>query len=169
MDKNRASRRNTEVRNTSMTIQKKSNKKKNSLLMVLKGTVLVLCLVGFFFNSYIIFKQFIEKETVTSYKMQETSKLLLPSVTFCGKSGFKRIVENYSDFELENYINNTVKLSEIIKEVTDHNNNTYTIVPDRYTSFDGSGRWKIIETYSAYRGRCYTIEYKEMVMNTMNS
>ena len=163
MDKERSARRNTEAQNSNMPIKKKSNKKKNSFLLILKGTVLVLCLIGFFFNSYIIFKQFIEKETVTSYKIEETSKLHLPSVTFCGNSGFKRIVENYSDFELQNYINNTVKLSEIVKEVTDHNNKTYKIAPDRSTTFDGSGKWKIIETYSAYRGRCYTIEYKELV------
>ena len=161
MHQNISKRSHKEIR---LPIRKETKKKKNSFLLFLKGTVLVLCLIGFFFNSYIIFKQFIGKETVTSYKIKETSKLYLPSVTLCGQSGFKRKVDKYSDFELENYINNTVKLSEIVKEVADHSNQTYKIVPDSHTTFDGSGKWNIVETYSAYRGRCYTMEYQEMVI-----
>ena len=59
----------------------------------------------------------------------------------------KNILENYSNFELENYISNTVKLSEIVKEVADHSNETYAI-PDIHSTFDGSGKWNIVETYS---------------------
>ena len=164
MDKKRTVLRKNEVKKARMLIEKKQKKRQNSCLLLIKGIFVLLCLIGFFFNSYIIFKQFIDEETITSYKIQETPKLYLPSITFCGQSGFKRKVENYSDFELENYLNNTVKLSDIVKEVADHSNDSFA-KPDSHSTFDGSGKWNIVETYSAYRGRCYTMEYKELVNN----
>ena len=145
-------------------MRKKAKKKKNAFLLSIKRKVFMLCLICFFFNSYIIFKQFIENETVTTFKMQETSKLHLPSITFCGTSGFKRSVNDFSDFELEKYFNNTIQLSEIVEKVADHKKMLYVIDHDSNTIFDASGNWNIVETYSAYRGRCYTFEYKEMVI-----
>ena len=109
-----------------------------------------------------IFKQFIDKETITSYKIQETSNLYLPSITFCRQSGYKRKVENYTDFKIKNYIENTVELSEIVQEVADQSNQTFS-KPDIHSKVNGSGKWNIVETYSAYRGRCYTMEYKDLV------
>ena len=109
-------------------------------------------------------KQFIENETVTTFQIQKPSKLHLPSITLCGTSGFKRTIKDFSDFELEKYFNNTIQLSEIVEKVADHNKTLYRIDHNNHIISDASGKWNIVETYSAYRGRCYTIEYKEMVI-----
>ena len=134
--------------------EKMRRKKKNTKLKFLKTTIGMLCLVGFFFNSFIIFKQFIENETVTSSKLQKNSKLFLPSVTICGFNGYKRVAQSYSDFSMENYINNTISLNEILLGKMNHDDTNDTIA-----------KWKVTTTYSAYRGRCYTIEYIKQVFN----
>ena len=162
MDKSSTVQRNNGLRKANMAVNKKRKEKTNLCSLGLKRFILLLCLIGFFFNSYMIFKQFIDKETITSYKIQETPNLYLPSITFCGQSGYKRKVENYADFEIENYIENTVELSEIVQEVADQSNQTFS-KPDIHSKVNGSGKWNIVETYSAYRGRCYTMEYKDLV------
>ena len=144
-------------------MEENTNNRTNKCLISLKVLIGVLCLLGFFFNSFIIFKQFIGKETVTSSKVQENTELYLPSLTLCGFSGFKSSVNNYSDLELVKYVNNTVDLDEILIEVIDRDEMTLKAVTLLDTMYDKSGRWKISTTYSAYRGRCYTIEYSRMV------
>ena len=162
MDKRKTAQRKNGLRNARMLIKKKPKEKTNICSLGFKRLILLLCLIGFFFNSYMIFKQFIDKETITSYKIQETSNLYLPSITFCRQSGYKRKVETYVDFEFENYIDNTIELSEIVQEVADQSNQTFS-KPDIHSKVNGSGKWNVIETYSAYRGRCYTMEYKDLV------
>ena len=129
----------------------------------LKFVIVVLCLIGFVYNSFYTFKQFIGNQTVTSHNIQENSELYLPSITLCGTSGYKTIVDRYADLEIENYNNNTVKLTDLLIEVGDNDNGTLIARPHVNTLFDELGRWKILTTYSAYRGRCYTIEYRRKV------
>ena len=62
-----------------------------------KVTITILCLIGFCFNSFIIFKQFVGNETLTSHKIEQNLELFLPSITLCGPSGFKRAVKKYSE------------------------------------------------------------------------
>ena len=163
-------KRNHEDIESSVVPSKKKNRngKKNIYLVILKAIVMLLCLFGFIANSFIIFKQFIGKETVTSYKIQDSSELRLPSVTLCGYSGFKRIVKSYDDLKHDRYINNTIDVNEILMEVIDNDNNSIT-APYSMTFegpiYDKSRNWKIKTTYSAYRGRCYTIEYRKKVKN----
>ena len=126
----------------------------------------MICLVGFVFNSFMIFKQFIENETVITHKMQQNTKLYLPSITLCGFSGFKRIVIQYSGLNYKNYINNTIDINEMLIEIADNDKRTWKAEPLLDTTFDESGRWQISTTYSAYRGRCYTIEYTKKVYDT---
>ena len=137
--------------------------KKNIYLRSLKMTLMLMCFVGFFFNSFIIFKQFIGNETVTSTKIHENKELYLPSITLCGFSGFKRIVDDYSDLKLENFVNNTIELSEILITAFDTEQNS--IDPKDVLEHNGNktNPWKIRTTFSAYRGRCYTIEYRKKV------
>ena len=157
-----------EIENGVLPTKKKSKKKKNIYLLILKTIVMFLCFIGFFFNSFIIFKQFIGKETVTSYKIQDSRELLLPSLTLCGYSGFKRIVNSYAHLTPEHYVNNTIDVNEILIEVIDNDNNSIKapIALDMISKgpiYDKSKTWKIKATYSAYRGRCYTIEYTKKV------
>ena len=124
---------------------------------------MLLCLVGFFFNSFIIFKRFIGNETVTSMKIQENKELYLPSITLCGFSGFRRIINKYSDLKLENFVNNTVDLNEMLITAFDNDNNAVVAKDIDKPKLDKSDVWKITTTYSAYRGRCYTLEYTKKV------
>ena len=146
-----------------LTRNASSSSRKHPFLTSLKITIIILCLVGFFFNSYMIFKRFIGNETVTSMKVQENKELFLPSMTLCGVSGFKRIVDKYSDLKLENYFNNTIHLDEMLIEAFDNDQNAFEAEPINKPIFAESDVWKITTTLSAYRGRCYTIEYRKKV------
>ena len=137
--------------------------KKNIYLRSLKMTLMLMCFVGFFFNSFIIFKQFIGNETVTSTKIHENKELYLPSITLCGFSGFKRIVDDYSDLKLENFVNNTIELSEILITAFDNENNSIDPKDVLEHNVNQTNPWKILTTFSAYRGRCYTLEYRKKV------
>ena len=157
-----------DIENGVLLTKKKSKKKRNIYLLILKAVVMFLCFIGFFFNSFMIFKQFIGNETVTSYKIQESRELLLPSLTLCGHSGFKRIVNSFDQLTPEYYVNNTIDVNEIFIEVIDNGNNSIKapISLDmilRGPIYDKSKTLKIKATYSAYRGRCYTIEYTKKV------
>ena len=137
----------------------------STCMRTLKIMITLLCLIGFCFNSYIIFKQFVGNETLTSHKIEENFDLYLPSITLCGPSGFKTAVEKYSDLELEYYLNNTVDLKDMLINVYDRDNNYIEakFVEGKISNVDKSDIWKITTTYSAYRGRCYTIEYRKKV------
>ena len=137
----------------------------STCMRTLKIMITLLCLIGFCFNSFIIFKQFVGNETVTSHKIEENFELYLPSITLCGPSGFKSAVEKYSDLELEKYLNNTVNLKDMLIHVYDRDNNYIEakFVEGKILNIDKSNIWKITTTYSAYRGRCYTIEYRKRV------
>ena len=164
MDKNENERELLNM-NTSGSILLKETvvEKENNCLRMLKVSIILLCLIGFFFNSFMIFKQFVGSETVTSNKIQENSDLYLPSITLCGPSGFKSAVSKYSDLELENYLNNTVNLEDMLIHVRDIYNNHIEAELVKENVYKNSKIWKLTTTYSAYRGRCYTIEYRKKV------
>ena len=128
-----------------------------------KVTITILCLIGFCFNSFIIFKQFVGNETLTSHKIEQNLELFLPSITLCGPSGFKRAVKKYSDLELDNYLNNTVDLKDMLIIFHDEDNNYIDAKSVVGIIYNSSNIWKVTTTSSAYRGRCYTIEYMKKV------
>ena len=134
---------------------------------ILKVIIVSLCLVGFWCNTFIIFKHFIDGETVTSTKTLSTSKenseLLLPSLTLCGCSGYRKIVDNYSDLNLINYLNNTLELKDLQIELVEYNSGVFKSEALLDTTLINSTRWRVSTTYSTYRGRCYTIEYNKKV------
>ena len=133
-----------------------------------KIVTVILCIFGFVCNSYVIFKQFVSNETVTSNDITDFSKLLFPSITMCGLSAFLGTVTKVSDLELDNYINNTINLKEMLYEIYDADFNVLSIEPTNGTISDESGMWKITTTYSAFRGRCYTLEYQKEVNEKQN-
>ena len=45
----------------------------------------------------------------------------------------------------------------------DNEQNNDDLMVDLEANTNKSSTWKIITTYSAYRGRCYTIEYRKKV------
>ena len=135
----------------------------------LRFVVVILCLVGFVFNSYYIFKQFIGHQTVTSFNIQENLELYLPSITLCGTSGYKEQVDEYSDLRIENYVNNTIGITDILISNAPNKGDVAGKLPVQDTLLDELGQWRILTTYSAYRGRCYTIEYREKVISSFQN
>ena len=77
----------------------------------------IVCLVGFVANSLYISKQFIGGKTVTSENIKKYPKLGLPSVTICNVSGFKKIMNDTDDLELQHYLNETIGLNEVLLRV----------------------------------------------------
>ena len=126
---------------------------------ILKCVTAILCMFGFVANSFMIFKQFIDHKTITSQDVQKNAHLFLPSVTVCGLSGFKDKMDQYDDLELDNYLQKTLDLEEILSAVTDPLDHT-TFLQELY---ENATLWKITTTYSPYKGRCHTINYNQEV------
>ena len=130
---------------------------------ILKCATAILCMIGFVANSFMIFKQFIDNKTVTSQDVQKNAYLVLPSVTICGLSGFKDKMEEYDDLELENYHQKTIDLEEILMNIMDPLGYTVPV----WKLYENATFWKITTTYSPFKGRCHTINYKQEV-NKLN-
>ena len=118
----------------------------------------ILCLVGFVLNSLAIFENFIEGKKVTSNELQRNDKLLFPSITMCSLSGYKEEMDEFSDLDLENFLNKTTYLDEILWDV--YVDETYYDVDEMYGN---ETLWNVSTTYSYNKGRCHTIQYKEEV------
>ena len=126
--------------------------------VVLKAATFLICLAGFVGNSFMIFKQFISKQTITSQDVQINDELVLPSFTICSLSGFKEKMNKYRDLELDDFHNKTLELDEILLWVED-----LTIDELR----ENTTTWEITTTYGPYKGRCHTIRYIPKVSNLL--
>ena len=145
----------------------------------IKFITVLFCLAGFVANSYIIFQQFIAGKTVTSYDIQKRSELFLPSITICNISGFKEEMDEFADLELPQYINKTLYLDEIIIKIEDSSKSQITVQGySEQGHINGTGKkmendkketWKLLTTYSMYKGRCHTIEYKRKVIDNVKT
>ena len=87
------------------------------ILKVFKLITMLCCVVGFILNSLLIFQHFIESKTVTTSNLERKSKLHLPSLTICSPNGFKEKIFTVDGITLENYINNTIELNEIVNSI----------------------------------------------------
>ena len=129
-----------------------------SFWKIVKTSTCIFCLVGFVLNSLAIFENFVEGKTLTSNELQKNDRLLLPSITICGISGFKEEMDEYSDLDFESYLNKTIDLEDILWDaVVDK---TYFTVTEM---LEDKTLWKISTTYSQYKGRCHTIQYTKGV------
>ena len=133
--------------------------KKDDWWYLIKKATFLICLAGFVANSYMCLKQFIGKETVQSQELKHNKELVLPSLTICSLSGFKEKIIRHQDLKLNNYLNNTLELDEIILWVqTDDNVWTVEQLIKDKTS------WQVTTTYSLYKGRCHTIRFLHKVL-----
>lgn len=123
---------------------------KRKFWVVIKAATFVFCLAGFFGNTFMIFIQFIGKQTITSQDTQKNEELALPSFTICAMSGFKEKMHKYSDIELEGFHNKTLDFDEYLLYVEG-----MTIEELRENVTD----WELTTTYSPYKGRCHTVRY----------
>ena len=92
--------------------------------------------------------------------------MLLPSITICGTSGFKEELLNFSYVEKDKYFSNTLDLKELIYGIKENDVKNYTTIEELLDGQqDNPELWVTKVTLSAYRGRCYTIEYQKEVRN----
>ena len=123
---------------------------KERVWITIKTATFIICLAGFTGNSFMSFKVFIGKQTITSQDLQHNEELALPSLTICSLSGYKKRISKYQDFDLKNYLNNTLELDEILLSVDEM---TIEQIQKNKTF------WEVTTTYNLFRGRCYTIRY----------
>ena len=123
---------------------------KNRVWNFIKAVTFVICLAGFVCNSFMIFRQFIEKQTITMWDIQKNKELSLPSFTICSITGVKNRITKYQHLELNNYINNTLELDEILVSIDDLNINKLK---------EDTSSWHFSTIYSQFKGRCHTVRH----------
>ena len=143
--------------------EEKHDARRISKLKSFKIGVIVICLGLFACNSFVVFQQYIGRQTIISNDIEVNTRMILPSLTICGTRGFKEEFSNYSYVEKENYIANTFELNEMIAFIEDRDEKNYTMNDLLDGGKDGEDLWNVKVTFSAYRGRCFTIEYKKEV------
>ena len=132
----------------------------------IKFATIAICLGMFVCNSFAAFKQYIGRKTVITNDIEIHSKMLLPSITICGTRGFKEELLNFSYVEKDKYVSNTLDLNELIYGIKENDVKNYTTIEELLDGQkDNPELWVIKVTLSAYRGRCYTIEYQKEVRN----
>ena len=136
------------------------------ILLTVKVLSVIACLIAFITNSSAIFIQFIDMKTITSQDVEHNNELLLPSITMCSLSGFKEEMDEFKDLELENYLNKTLDLEEILGGYYDFDN-TNNSIEDSFVNLTtmkaNTALWKFTTTYSQFQGRCHTLSYRKPV------
>ena len=124
---------------------------------IVKAFVIIICLLGFFCNSYLIFDDFIDGNTVISTDIEQPTNegLMSPSILICGKKSFKTTKLNT---KLSDYIENSLKLDEFfefavfIPNEGGHLEHNTKDISDQLRAF-----------YTIYFGTCYMLDAKIMV------
>ena len=134
----------------------------------IKITIVVGCLLGFILNSIEIFSVFSEKSTVSTSNTENEGSLFYPSITICASRSYKHMINEFSDIELHNYFNNTIRLSETIDYLYHGDFNSSEVDFENFDIYYESDHLRISTTYTLYKGRCYTLDYKNKVYCPQN-
>ena len=129
----------------------------------IKFGAIAICLGMFAWNSFEVFQQYYSRQTIISNDIEFLSKMHLPSITLCGSRGFKEELVNYSYVEIDRYISNTFDLNEMIHIIQDKDEKNFTSQDFLKRNENVKELWNVKVTFSAYRGRCFTFEYKPEV------
>ena len=129
-----------------------SNEKK---IRIIKALIVIGCLVAFVLNSYFIFADYIEGNTVisTDLRSAENGTLASPSLLICGKNSFEKKQLNTN---INEYWENSLKLDDfltftlLLEGNTLHKDIRY--VTDRFQAF-----------YTVFYGSCYMLDLNYMV------
>ena len=119
------------------------------------------CILGFIFNSYVIFEQYIGGKTLLSSDLQPSpdGSLMAPGIVICSHRAFKtdHLTTNIADFK-----KNTMALSDFLTEAffltadhrSPHGNGVNRILNDKE---------KLKAIYSAQFGTCYFLNTRFQV------
>ena len=139
------------------------NLTKEQKIKIIKAFLVILCLFGFFCNSYLIVLDFIDGNTVISTDLEHPKNegLMSPSILICGQKSFKTTKLNTN---LSDYIENSLKLEEFLEFVMFIPGGDGILesktkdISDQFRSF-----------YTVYFGTCYMMDAKVMVsVKTVN-
>ena len=129
-----------------------SNEKK---IRIIKALIVIGCLVAFVLNSYFIFADYIEGNTVisTDLRSAENGTLASPSLLICGKNSFEKKQLNTN---INEYWENSLKLDDFLNFTLLLEGNTLhkdiRYVTDRFQAF-----------YTVFYGSCYMLDLNYMV------
>ena len=127
--------------------------------LCVKTFTVLFCIAGFTLNSLASFKHFFEHETVTTIDIKTDKQLSLPSITLCGNTGFKKENNNYFSHNLKHYLKNTLTFDNLIECIKENGQLYRPKDPTTECEYSVNTSFRISTTYSAFRGRCYTLEY----------
>ena len=124
----------------------------------------VVCLILFFANSFVIFKQSISGKTIvfSDFNVAE-DKLYFPLIVICNSSSYKTTEGLTSKDE---YINNTLDIDEILDSVYLGFLNNYTYLLNDNVLSETLKVWPI---FTYYRGLCYGYRYTKKVINQIEN
>ena len=128
---------------------------------IIKTIAALICLILFSVNNYVLFKQWAERQTVTTTNIKWQEKELLPSITMCSSTSYKN--PNIKSIDIDSYKNNTFKLSESLISIDLGSEDN-----ELGSSWNDEVLWNstfisndiIVEpVYTYYRGTCYKFKY----------
>ena len=131
----------------------------------------ILCILGFLFNSGKISKNFFKGSKMLAQNIETHQTLSTPSITICNRTAFKEPIDTFSELELNSYLNNTLSLDDVLvypfftnlKEADSPMTPFYTLDPSNAVN-----PFSISTTYTYFKGRCHTFEYKiEVSLNLL--
>ena len=139
---------------------------------IFKIFTFAVCLTAFLWNSFVIINEFVEDKTIISSDIIEKDLLQLPTIVICNASAYKS--KEIKSFSLENYLNNTIKLTDFLVSVRDLGNNDGDAVCinnekngiELYTANSNRkpSTFKVESIYSLYRGHCFAFTYNKKVI-----
>ena len=146
------------------------NQKKNPkthLVQAFKIVGTVLCYLGCVLNSMKILSNLFKQSKVVSTNIKTYPSLFLPSLTVCNATAFKETIDDFQDLELDNFLDNTLNLDEILEDLSFEASYKEDIddfeIHNLTDIFNSSSSLSISQIYSFLKGRCYTFDINRKV------
>ena len=149
---------------TTESIPSKESCKNRKCDQFVRIVATIICLILFFANSFVIFKQCISGKTIvfSDFNVKE-DEIYFPLIVICNYSAYKN--PNLAELSLDEYRRNTLDINEILDSVYLGFLNNYTDIINETFHSENIKVWPIL-TY--YRGSCYGYKYKKKVICDIN-
>ena len=113
---------------------------------IIKVFTILVCIGLFFWNTFSIFQEFVNKKTVVTSTEEPSpdDKIEFPSIVVCNESAY---INNSGIFSVEAFLNRTLDPWEVI----------HSLVPNEE-------HWSFETIYTVYRGRCLVMTCERKVL-----
>ena len=127
--------------------------KKSRLLDIIRVIIIIVCAMLFVWNSYAIFRDFLNDKTIISTKVIKSPDrtLLFPLILICNESAFKQPIMT-TDFA--EYGNNTIALNDFLIDIVSLKNAGHAIIQAKPVSIKQS----VEEIFTAFHGTCFLVK-----------